>query len=215
MNPSGRSLDDRRLARPLAAATIATVDELGYRRASIEAILARATISRAEFDGAFDGKADLVCRVLAELAEDFRARVDAAYALAPTWPDDLRTAAYAAARWAGENPAATRFALLGAAQAGSCARAIGRETLHWCEGLVDRGRVLAADPDAVPRAAPIFAVGGLVETARLRAAHDLLGAVAGDVPAIMYMAVRPYLDERAARRELSIPPPEESPPVTP
>jgi hypothetical protein len=50
-------------------------------------------------------------------------------------------------------------------------------------------------------------VGSVVEGLRRQQEGTLPGDVVSLVPRMMYVAVRPYLGEEAARRELEIPPP--------
>jgi hypothetical protein len=52
-----------------------------------------------------------------------------------------------------------------------------------------------------------MAMGAIVETLRRQQEGTLAEDVVEAVPKMMYAAVRPYLGEEAARRELEIPPP--------
>jgi len=197
----------RLVVHPLADAAVTVINERGYEMASVEEIIELAGISRAEFDREFTGKADLVLRVMEAFLGDFRARVAAAYRSYATWPDNLRAAAYEAARWLTERPRTTRFGIVSSLEAGDMVRARREEVFIWCAGLIEDGRAVAPDPESVPPVAAIMAIGAVTETLRRR----LEGAAEVDavaiVPEMMYVAVRPYLGDEAARRELAIPPP--------
>ena len=183
------------------------INERGYEAASVEEFLARSATPRPEFEAHFEGKADVTLRVMEAFIGDFRSRVEAAFASEPTWPDNLRAAGYEAARWLTENPQTTRFGMVTSAEAGDMPRARREEIFRWCAGLIDAGRAVAADPEAVPAGAPLMAIGAVAETLRRQQEGSLEADTVQVVPQMMYGAVRPYLGEEAARRELSIPPP--------
>lgn len=70
--------------------------------------------------------------------------------------------------------------------------------------MVDAGREAAADPDSIPPFTAEGVVGAITEVIvrRLGVENDL--ELADLVPEMMYLAVRPYLGEEAARRELTV-----------
>lgn len=199
----GRNLFDH----PLAAATMAVLHERGYKQASIDEIFARAGVKRDEFDHQFGGKADLVLCVLESYIDDFESRLRAAYESKPHWPDNLRAVAYETTRWIAEHPLASWFGMVGVLEAGDMALVRREEVFKWCAALIDAGRDVAPEPEAVPRSAPLIAVGAIVETVRRYEEGTVIADPVETVPQLMYAAVRPYLGEEAARRELEIPPP--------
>jgi hypothetical protein len=76
--------------------------------------------------------------------------------------------------------------------------------------LIDEGRQETADPDALSPALAEAVFGSIYQTL----ARELGGAGSGAepeqfVPQLMYLAVRPYLGEAAAREELTMPAPRE------
>jgi hypothetical protein len=81
------------------------------------------------------------------------------------------------------------------------------EVFRWGASLIDEGRALAPDPGAVPRAAPLTAIGAIAAEMRRRLDDPAGAAVVEAVPRLMYASVRPYLGEAAARRELRVAPP--------
>lgn len=183
------------------------VNERGYELADVAAFVARAGVTTAEFDRHFSGKGDVVLRVLEAAIAGFRARVGAAYAAGGEWPDSLRAAGHETARRILKDPELTRFVIVSTIPAGEMARARREELYIWGASLVDAGRPLAADPAAVPRQAGIMAIGAVVEELRRRQEGSLRGDIVAAIPRLMYGAVRPYLGEEAARRELEMSPP--------
>jgi AcrR family transcriptional regulator len=196
-------------ADPVATALVDVVAECGYEAASVEAVLERAGVSRAEFDARFAGKEDCVQKCFEAFAADFDFKVRAAYASQPTWPDNLRAAAYAAGRWFDLHPDTTRFGNVDVLAARNEMVRVRREELFQAHAaLIDAGREVAPDPGAVPAAAALMAIGavGQMLTGRIGSGQGL--ETERMVPELMYAAVKPYLGEEAARRELTAPPPE-------
>jgi AcrR family transcriptional regulator len=194
-------------AHPLAAAVVAEIAHCGYPDAGIEAIINRAGVDRAEFNRLFVDKADAVLRVFEAYIDDFQRRVGRAFDRYPSWPDSLRAAAYATTAWMRDYPDATRFGMVAVLEAGEMARLRREEVFRWCAQLIDAGRAAAPDPEAVLQGAPLIAVGAVVEVLNRDGQGTLGAAPVQLVPELMYGAVRPYLGEEAARRELAIPPP--------
>jgi AcrR family transcriptional regulator len=196
-----------RFRDPLAMAVMEVVRERGYGRARVEDFLERAGMTRVDFDLGFAGKAEVTLAVMETNMADFRSRVGAAFASESTWPDSLRAAGWEMARWIRENPESVWFDMVGVLGAGDMVRVRREELFKWGIGLIDAGRAVAPDPAAVPRSAPILVVGSIVEAVRRHEEGSLLDQAFTSVPRLMYGAVRPYLGEEAARRELEIPPP--------
>jgi AcrR family transcriptional regulator len=195
------------LRHPLAAAVCEVVAEKGYAESGIGDFARRAGVERAEFDRLFADKADAVLRVFEAYREDFEATVGRAFASEPSWPASLRAAGYATARWFRANPGTMGFGMVGVLGAGEMVRVRREEVFLWCAGLIDAGREVAPDPDAVPQGAPLIALGAVTEMVTRLAQGTLEADLIETVPKMMYGAVRPYLGEAAARRELEIPPP--------
>lgn len=204
-SPQRPLVGGRLLLHPLTMAVVEVVNERGYELADIDTILERAGISREEFDRNFEDKSDLVMKTLEAGLGYFRERVQAAYEAGGEWPDNIREAAYETARWLIEFPEATRFGMISATAAGEIVRVRREELFRWGASLVDAGRPLAGDPEEVPSRAGLLAVGAVVEELRRQQEGRLEGKIVAAVPRLMYAAVRPYLGEEAARRELEMP----------
>lgn len=205
----GSALMERRALRgpalfdhPLAGAVIEVVAERGYEGADVAEIVARAGVGRAEFERLFAGKADAVLAVFEAYIDNFRWRAGRAYESEESWPDNLRAAAHELIAWIEDHPAAYRFGMVEVLAAGEMARLRREELFTWCAGLIDAGREVAPDPGAVAAAAPLAAIGAVVETLTFHAAGRVEEPLTELVPELMFCAVRPYLGEEAARAEL-------------
>jgi AcrR family transcriptional regulator len=192
---------------PLASATLAVLRERGFDRASVGEIRARAGIPRSDLPLRFRNKGFLCLVVSEAYVEDLKARVRAAYSAGGRWPDSLRAAAYEAVRWIVEYQDAAWWGAVGVLDVGEIGRAKRDAVFAWGATLVDAGREVAPDPDAVPRGAAMVAVGAIAETLGRRAQGSIPDDPVAAVPKLMYQAVLLYLGEGAARRELDIPPP--------
>ncbi len=194
-------------AHPLAAATMSVVRERGFELAEIEEICSRAGIRPEDLPEPMRDKRHLLIAVSEAYADDFQADVAAAFDAEPSWPDNLRAAAYQVVRWIDRFPEAGWWGTVGVLEAGEAARARRDEIFAWAAGMIDQGRDAAPDPAAVPGHASTIAIGAIVETL----GRNMQGRIGGDpvqgVGRLMYAAVRPYLGEEAALAELEIPPP--------
>jgi AcrR family transcriptional regulator len=195
-------------ADPVAAALVEIVAERGYEAADVDAVVARAGITIAEFRARFADKEDCVQQVFEGFIEDFLAQVRGAFEAEERWPTSLRAAAYATTDWIDDHPDTARFGMVDVLAARNEMIRVRREEIFvWCAGLIDAGRALAPDPAAVPESAAVMAIGAVVQIVarRMQTGEDLeLGRL---VPELMYGAVRPYLGEEAARAELRAPRP--------
>ena len=180
----------------------------GYEALTIEEIARRAGGTKEGFEAVFSSKQECAIAALEDSAASNLRAVRRAYESEPRWPDSLRAAAYAHARWINENPRKMRFGMLDTLWAGELSGALRDQLIGEYVAMVDAGRAVAEDPDSVPALTAesvIGAIAGVMARNDTRIEdRDPLAVV----PEMMYLAVRPYLGEEAARRELKIPPPE-------
>lgn len=179
--------------------------EHGYDAVSVAEIAARAGGSVAEFESFFPSKLACAVAILEGIAESNLAAVRGAFDGEPAWPDSLRAAAYAHAAWIAENPKKMHFGLLETLWASELTGALRDHLFGGYIAMVDAGREVADDPDSIPSGTAVGVVGAITEviTRRLGTERDL--ELIDLVPEMMYLAVRPYLGEEAARRELTAP----------
>lgn len=191
-------------------ATIDLVVELGPEGATLERILERAGVERADFERRFESVEDCLLRAYWEYTDEFTARLRAAFDRESSWRDSLRAAAYAAAHYVRDNPRIVRFGTVQLLQAGPMAQAQRERHLHQMVDLIDAGRQELDDPDSVGRGVAEAAFGAIYELLIRETATGKGTRSAVDfVPELMYVAVRPYLGDEVAREELTIPPPPE------
>lgn len=195
-----------------SAYTEALVDlvfERDYETVTVAEIAVRAGGSESSFAEHFASKQDCAVAALEEMIASNRRAVQGAFESEPRWPDSLRAAAYAQAHWVIQNPRKTRFGMLETLWASELTSALRDQLFGEYVAMIDAGRSVAPDPGSVPPLAAESVVGSI---AQMLLRHSEKGGerdpMAG-VPEMMYLAVRPYLGEDAARRELTIPPPKD------
>lgn len=194
----------------LMAAMVDLVFERGYEEASVEQIAARAGASTSEFGEVFNSKDECALATLVEIGTSAMRSTQAAYDCEPSWPDSLRAAAYELASWIIENPKRTRFGMLEMLWANDMTRAMRENLFSGFIAMIDGGREVAADPEAIPAYTAEATIGSITQMMikRLQKRDEVDPAVF--IPELMYMAVLPYLDEEVARKELTMPPPARS-----
>jgi AcrR family transcriptional regulator len=183
--------------------------EHGYDAVSVQQVLERTGAGREDFDGIFASKEECAVAALEELANDNLQTVQEAYDRQAQWPDSLRAAAYAEARWIVENPKLTRFGMVEMLWAGELAKAIRDSFFGHYRSLIDAGREVAVDPESVPALTAEGTIGSITEMLAKRVQRGRTDDPRKYIPELMYLAVLPYLGEEAAQRELTMPPPEE------
>jgi AcrR family transcriptional regulator len=192
---------------PLAAATLGVLHEHGFEATTVAEICLRAGVPDDDLPRPIRHKLFLALAVSEAYVADFRAQVGAAFAGEEVWPDTLRAAAYETLRWVRRHPDAAWWGTVGVLEVGEVARAKRDGVFAWTAGLIEAGREVSADPDAVPPGAALHAVGAIVEALGRKVQGRIPDDPVAMVPMMMYGAVRPYLGEAAAQAELTIPPP--------
>jgi AcrR family transcriptional regulator len=185
------------------------VFDQGYEAVTVEAIADRTGGTVTGFHQYFPDKQDCAVAILEELAEDNVRVVRSAFDREPRWPDSLRAAAYAHVRWLLDNPKKVRFGLFEVHSAGETTTALRDNLFRAYIEMVDAGREVAADPAAIPSFTAEGVVGAITQVVvRNWEKRRELDPIA-QVPEMMYLAVKPYLGEKAARKELTMPPPDD------
>lgn len=188
-------------------ALVDLASERGYDAVGVADIVERAGGSAAEFEALFPSKLACAVAALEGIAESNLAAVRGAFDKESRWPDSLRAAAYAHADWILENPEKMRFGLLETVWASELTGALRDHLFGQYIAMVDAGREVADDPDSIPDSTALVVVGSITEVIARRLGKENGRELIDLVPEMMYLAVRPYLGEEAARRELTIPPP--------
>ena len=177
--------------------------ERGYEAFDIEEIAARAGGSRAGFEALFPSKQACAVAALEELAESNLRAVQGAFRSRPTWPDSLRAAAYAHVDWILDNPKKMRFGVLETLWAGELASALREHLFGSYVAMIDAGREVAPDPEAIPAYTAEGVVGAITQVVVKNVSGRGQQDLASLVPEMMYLAVRPYLGEEVAKAELT------------
>jgi AcrR family transcriptional regulator len=191
-------------------AIIDLVVEGGYPETTIEAVVVRAGVKRADFERRFADKGDCCLRVYEAQLADLDRLVVGAYLSHEAWRDRLRAAAYAAASYASDHPREVVFGEIQMREGSEMVQACRDAYLQRMVDLVDAGRAELDDPDSLGRVAAEQALGATY-TLLLKRLQEERGtrAIREIVPELMYVAVRPYVGHEVAREELRIPPPPE------
>lgn len=177
--------------------------ERGYEAVGVAEIAERAGGSAAEFESLFPSKLACAVATLEGIAESNLSAVRGAFESETTWPDSLRAAAYAHAEWVLDNPRKMHFGLLETVWASELTGALRDELFGEYLAMVDAGREVAADPDSIPAYTAEGVVGSITEVITRRLGRESYSELIDLVPEMMFLAVRPYLGEEAARRELA------------
>ncbi len=197
----------------LAAAAVDLVLERGFEATTVDPLIERAGVHRADFERHFGDKEDCVLAVIDSETERFIEAVFSAYEQHARWREGMRAAAYAAARIVRDNLRYIRFSTVMMNDATDLARTHRDMSFQLFAKIVDAGRSELDDPDSVSPETALTVIGSIVglifrEVERGRSA----AAAESFVPDLMYLAVRPYLGHTEALKELEIPPPPRTPP---
>jgi AcrR family transcriptional regulator len=196
--------------RQIAAAAIDLAAEHGYEATTVEMVVERAGVTRADFDRHFADKDDCALQLYEEYLGGFVSLVLAAAEREAEWRDSMRAAGYAAARFLRDNPRLAQVGVVQMLAAGSMAEARRAGMMDPIVDLIDAGRNELADPDSIGRGVAEGVLGSIYEIAIRDLASGLgTGSAEAIVPQLMYVAVRPYVGHELAREELELPPPPE------
>jgi AcrR family transcriptional regulator len=191
----------------IARALVELVGANGYRQTPLAAVLARAEVDEAEFHRHFADKEGCFVAVWEELTFAHGALAVEAFQAPGPWRERMRAAAWITLDYLQADLRRTRFLVLEVLNAGELAQAHRDLAIAGQVEWIDTGRREMADPDQVSRATAEHIAGAINEMLirRTRTGEILRGTrVLGE---LMYLAVRPYLGEEAAREELTMPPP--------
>lgn len=198
----------------IAAAAIDLAAEHGYEATTVEMVVERAGVTRAEFDRRFSSKEDCALQLYEEYLGGFVSLVLAAAEREADWRDSMRAAGYAAARFVRDNPRLAQVGVVQMLAAGSMVEARRAGMMDPIVDLIDAGRYQLPDPDSIGRGVAEGVLGSIYELA-IRDLVSGLGTSSAEaiVPQLMYVAVRPYVGHELAREELELPPPPEPEPT--
>jgi AcrR family transcriptional regulator len=189
-------------------AMIDVVLERGYGETTVEEVIERAGVRRADFFRYYDGKQDCCLRLFLEHVAEFDCLVTEAAAEHDSWRDSLRAVGYATGRHVRDRLPEARFDYLHMLEVGEIAQAHRDAYMERFVDLIDAGRQELDDPESMSRDVAVEVLGSVhrLLTKMLHEGADM-SSVDETAPGLMYLVTRPYIGEEAAREELTIPPP--------
>jgi AcrR family transcriptional regulator len=187
----------------LVAALTDLAFELGYEAVTLEMVCERAEVPRDLVGRSFGDLGALSGWTHLQNAQEFDEMVRSAYESESAWRDRLRAAAYAAARFIENRPRRVQFAITGLLRAGPMAQVVREGQLEYMVDMIDQGRQELDDPESMDRSVAEGVMGAIYGklTSEVQL-HEGRVRASDFVADMMYVAVRPYLGEEAAREEL-------------
>jgi hypothetical protein len=202
-------------AEPLRQAALELIAERrDYEAIDRGELLARGEVEEPWFRRHFADRDDCLVWAATSEVRAFTDRMWEVYGAHPGWRQGLRAVAYEMADFMEADPrfaVVTTVTLTYGGEYGTLER---DAAMHTMIDMVDLGRQEMADPGEVGRAPAEAIVGAIFYAMRAAASGEAAIPPEDAVPQFMYMAVRPYLGDDAAREELSLPrpgPPSASP----
>ena len=200
-------LAEMQRARLLSAA-VATIDELGYTRATVAHIAARARVSRRTFYDLFAGREDCLLAILQDAVERVAADLASVNPDTLSWRERTRAGLWAILSFLDREPALARVCVVQSARGGQRVLEAREELLARLARAIDQGRAesgRAAQTPPLTAEGLVGAVLAIVYRRLLKGGEesplgDLLNELTG-------MIVLPYLGVPSARQERARPTP--------
>jgi AcrR family transcriptional regulator len=158
------AIPDRGSDRDVLEAMLLTVGELGYAKATVREVIARARITEDRFHRHFGGKEACFARAYAEAAERLQGELLDACEFAPDWKGGFEAGLTALLRTVAEQPLTARALLIEVKAARGEAWAKHQEVVERLTAAIDSAR---EQPGARPNASPMtagFVVGAIEES---------------------------------------------------
>jgi len=189
----------------IARAFVDLVGARGYRETTLADVLAAAGVGEATFHRHFADREACFVAVWDELTLAHGVLAASAFDSDRPWRERMRAAAAVTLRYLQADLNRTRFLVLEVLNAGELAQAHRDLAIAGQVEWIDSGRRELEDPDSVTRATAEHIAGAINEMLiRRTRSGEIFRQGDRVVRELMYMAVRPYCGERAARAELSI-----------
>jgi AcrR family transcriptional regulator len=192
----------------IARAMVELVGANGYRQTPLGEVLTAAAVDGPGFHRHFASKEECFVAVWGELTLAHGALAAHAFDANGPWRERMRAAAWVTLRYLQADLNRTRFLVLEVLNAGELAQAHRDLAIATQVEWIDAGRRELDDPSSVSRSTAEHIAGAINEMLirKTRSGEIVKGATV--VRELMYLAVRPYLGEAAAREELRWPAPE-------
>jgi AcrR family transcriptional regulator len=191
----------------LLAGAVATIDELGYPRATVGRITARARLSRRTFYQMFANRDECFAAVLEKLAATVAGELAAAGLEGLAWRERVRTGLWTILVLFDREPVLARVCVVQALRAAPLVLERREAVLAQLAGVVDEGRGEGARDDGLTPVTAEGVVGAAFAIVYSRLSHGESEPLADLLGELMAMIVLPYLGPAAARRERARPAP--------
>lgn len=172
--------------------------EVGYRDASVRAILEHSGGHRAQFYEHFESKEDCFAQAYAAWIERLCVEVLEAAAAVPGWQAGVRAAIAGLFQFVVEQPAIARALLVEVQIAGEPALAKHEAAIERLAMALDTVREEIPAAEAPPEATGVFVVGGIESCAVEALSAGEPARVWDALPELMHFAVGSYLGKEAA-----------------
>jgi len=190
---------------PLSAAVMIEMGERGYPAIGIDDVARRAGVTVAEFRRRFRDLDHCALDTYERALAYFERLVGGAYNARPDWRSGLRAAANEAADLLEEQPYLARFGNTEILRMRDEMARVRREELFiFCAEMIDQGREESPDPQAVPKAASVLAVGSIIQLLTHRLQEGAPISFQDAARESIYGIVRTYLGVEAAEEELAV-----------
>ncbi|HWY18774.1 MAG TPA: TetR/AcrR family transcriptional regulator [Solirubrobacteraceae bacterium] len=185
----------------LLAAAVASIAELGYARASVAHITARARVSRRTFYDLFAGREDCLLAVLEDTVEQIGGEIRAADLGGLVWRERVRGGLLVILSFLDREPVLARVCVVGALQGGPRVLAWRTELLAGLAEILDEGRGESSRECTVLTAEGLVGAALSIVYARLSANGRRRESLRGLLGELMSLIVLPYLGPAVARQE--------------
>ena len=194
----------------LLAGASAVIDELGYPRATVGRITARARLSRRTFYQMFANRDECFAAVLEELATTVTEELSEEGLRQLPWRERVRVGVWRILTFFDREPALSRVCVVQALRAGPLVLERREAVLGKLAGVVDEGREEGGRGEGCTPLTAEGLVGAAFAIAYSRLSRRDGESLTGLLGELMAMIVLPYLGPAAARRERSRPAPASS-----
>jgi AcrR family transcriptional regulator len=198
----------------LLAGAVAAIDELGYPRATVGRITARARLSRRTFYQTFANCGECFAAVLDELAATVAGELAAADLEGLAWRERVRMGVWTILSFFDREPVLARVCVVQALRAGPLVLERREAVLARLVAVVDEGREDGARGEGLTPLTAEGLVGAAFAIVYSRLSRGDGEPLTGLLGELMAMIVLPYLGPAVARRERTRPAPATPPAVS-
>jgi AcrR family transcriptional regulator len=186
----------------ILAAMVEIVAKRGYQKTTVEHIVKRAGVSRATFYQFFENREGCLLAALAEAERGLQRRVSEA-TKSGEWTARICTAATVFVDQCAAEPAVARTCLVEVMTAGPVAMERYERALTGFVPLLREGRECLEGTGELPDDLEEMIIGGIVWMVHERLVRNEIDAISGLLPAMLELALLPYLGEEGAAQVIA------------